>query len=271
MYKFLKKLTIFLFIWMVFYSIIDKLKANEIYVSQTGSGNNLNLQISQDGEDNKIDMSIGNHTNNTIEIEQKGDDGYVGYTSAWGSGYSWGGDIDGDNNSLSIKQFCNQAPSCGGDRFEFHITGSDNDVDFAQGYRVDADGTFHSTDDYEYGGHFVRLDIHGSNNTFLGSQRSNNSGHEHSNITNIYGNYNDVYTRQESNQDKTLNLTINNSNNDVDIKQKGSATHSATVTISGSYGTDLDLLQQGTTAQSYSLTQDCQTSGGCSVSVIQGN
>ncbi len=36
MYKFLKKLTIFLFIWMVFYSIIDKLKANEIYVSQTG-------------------------------------------------------------------------------------------------------------------------------------------------------------------------------------------------------------------------------------------
>ena len=41
----------------------------------------------------------------------------------WGSGYSWGGDIDGDNNSLSIKQLCNQTP-CGGDRFEFHITGS---------------------------------------------------------------------------------------------------------------------------------------------------
>ena len=271
MYKFLKKLTIFLFIWMVFYSIIDKLKANEIYVSQTGSGNNLNLQISQDGEDNKIDMSIGNHTNNTIEIEQKGDDGYVGYTSAWGSGYSWGGDIDGDNNSLSIKQFCNQAPSCGGDRFEFHITGSDNDVDFAQGYRVDADGTFHSTDDYEYGGHFVRLDIHGSNNTFLGSQRSNNSGHEHSNTTYIYGNNNDVFTVQWGNQDKTLNLTINNSDNDVDMIQKGSSSHSATVSITGSYGTDLDLLQQGGTAQSYSLTQDCQTLGGCSVSVTQGN
>src|SRR6056300_596185 len=132
MYNFLKKLTIFLFIWMVFYSIIEKLKANEIYVSQTGSGNNLNLQISQDGEDNKVDMSIGNHTNNTIEIEQKGDDGYVGYTSASGSGYTWGGDLDGNNNSLSIKQFCNQTP-CGGDRFEFHISGSDNDVDFAQG------------------------------------------------------------------------------------------------------------------------------------------
>src|SRR6056300_683923 len=271
MYKFLKKLTIFLFIWMVFFSIIDKLKANEIYVSQTGTGNNLNLQISQDGEDNKIDMSIGNHTNNTIEIEQKGDDGYVGYTSLWGSGYSWGGDIDGDYNSLSIKQLCNQAPSCGGDRFEFHISGSNNDVDFAQGYHVQNNGTVDTPDSYEYGGHFVRLDIHGDNNKFLGSQRSNNSGHEHSNTTNIYGNYNDVYTRQESNQDKTLNLTINNSNNNIDMIQKGSATHSATVSISGSYATNLYMLQQGTTAQSYSLTQDCQTSGGCSVSVTQGN
>src|SRR5210317_165863 len=207
--------------------------ANEIYVSQTGSGDNLNLQIIQDGEDNKIDMSIGNHTNNTIEIEQKGDDGYVGYTSLWGSGYSWGGDIDGDYNSLSIKQLCNQAPSCGGDRFEFHISGS--------------------------------------NNTFLGSQRSNNSGHEHSNVTYIYGNSNDVYTRQEYNQDKTINLTINNSNNDVDLIQGGNASHSATVTLNGSYGTDLDLLQQGSTAQSYTLSQSCATVGGCSVSVTQGN
>jgi len=271
MINFLTKFTIALFIWMVFYSIINKVRANEIYVSQTGTGNNLNLQISQDGEDNKIDMSIGNHTNNTVEIEQKGDDGYVGYTTLWGSGYSWGGDIDGDNNSLSIKQLCNQAPSCGGDRFEFHISGSNNDVDFAQGYHVQNNGTVDTPDSFEYGGHFVRLDIHGSNNTFLGSQRSNNSGHEHSNVTYIYGNSNDVYTRQEYNQDKTINLTINNSNNDVDIIQKGSATHSATITLNGTYATDLDLLQQGSTAQSYSLTQSCATVSGCSVAVTQGN
>ena len=265
-------MSIFISVSVVFLSVqtIKYANANEIYLSQVGTGNDdMTASISQEGEDNTVNMSIGG-TGNTIEIEQKGDDGYVGYTSVWGSGYTWGGDLDGNNNSLSIKQFCNQTP-CGGDRFEFHITGSDNDVDFAQGYRVDADGTLHSTDDYEYGGHFMRLDIHGSNNTFLGSQRSNNSGHEHSNITNIYGNYNDVYTRQESNQDKTLNLTINNSNNDVDIIQKGSATHSATVTISGSYGTDLYLMQDGSTAQSYSLSQSCATVGGCSVSVTQGN
>ena len=66
-------------------------------------------------------------------------------------------------------------------------------------------------------------------------------------------------------------MTINNSNNDVDLIQGGNASHSATITLNGSYGTDLDLTQQGGTAQSYSLTQDCQTSGGCSVSVTQGN
>ena len=66
-------------------------------------------------------------------------------------------------------------------------------------------------------------------------------------------------------------MTINNSDNDIDIIQKGSAPHSATVTLSGSYGTDLDLTQQGNTTQSYTLSQSCATIGGCSVSVTQGN
>jgi len=241
---------------------------NAITIEQVTSGNSNSITVSVEGSDNEVNFSFGG-ASNTVDIEQKGNDAYVGYTSLWGSGSTWGGDLDGDNNNLNVTQTCNQSP-CGGDRFEFHIAGNSNDVDFYQGYRVDADGTLHSIDDYEYGGHFTRLDIHGSNNTFLGSQRSNNSGHEHSNVTYIYGSGNDVYTRQESNQDKTLNLTINNSNNDVDMIQKGSATHSATVTIGGSYATTLYMLQQGGTAQSYSLTQNCQTSGGCSVSVTQG-
>jgi len=242
--------------------------ANNIYLSQVGTGNDdMTASISQEGEDNTVNMSVGG-TGNTITIDQKGDDAYIGYTSIWGSGASWGGDLDGNDNNLNIKQYCNQTV-CGGDKFEFHISGSSNDVDFYQGYRAFSDGTLDTTDDYEYGGHFVRLDIHGSNNKFLGSQRSNNSGHEHSNTTYIYGNYNDVFTVQWGNQDKTLNLTINNSDNDVDMIQKGSSAHSATVTLSGSYGTDLDLLQEGNTAQSYTLSQSCQTVGGCSVSVTQ--
>jgi len=41
--------------------------------------------------------------------------------------------------------------------------------------------------------------------------------------------------------------------------------------LTGTYHTDLTLKQQGSTNQSYSLTQNCQTSGGCSVSLTQGN
>ena len=241
---------------------------NEVLLDQTGD--NVVINILQAGYDNKIDFSVGG-TNNVVDLLQQGNGGYIGYTSAWGSGLAWGGDLDGDYNNLNIVQTCNQGSSCGGDRFEFHIAGNSNDVDFYQGYRVDADGTLHDIDDYEYGGHFTQLDIHGDNNKFLVSQRANNSGHEHSNITNIYGNSNDVYTRQESNQDKTLNLTIYNSYNDVDMVQKGSATHNATVTLSGSYSTTLYMLQQGPTAQSYTLSQTCATVGGCSVSVTQGN
>ena len=255
--------------WLILASYASLLIANdnEVYINQVG--NNFDLTINQTGYNSKVDFSVGG-ANNVVDLLQQGNGAYIGYTTAWGSGLTWGGDFDGDYNNLKIVQTCNQS-SCGGDRFEFHIQGDDNDVDFYQGYRVDADGTLHQIDDYEYGGHFTRLDIHGDNNKFLGSQRANDSGHEHSNITYIYGDYNDVYTRQESNQNKTLSLTIYNDYNDIDMIQKGSATHSATVSINGLYATDLHMLQQGTTAQTYSLTQDCQTVGGCSVSVTQGN
>ena len=241
---------------------------NEVLLDQTG--NNVDLTILQAGYDNTINFSIGG-TNNVVDLLQQGNGGYIGYTSAWGSGLAWGGDLDGDYNNLNIVQTCNQGSSCAGDRFEFHIQGDSNDVDFYQGYHVTNSGTVLAIDDYEYGGHFTQLDIHGSNNTFLGSQRSNNSGHEHTNYSYIYGDYNNVYTRQEGNQDKTLNLTIYNDYNDVDMVQKGSATHNATVTLSGSYSTTLYMLQQGGTAQSYTLSQSCATLGGCSVSVTQGN
>jgi hypothetical protein len=75
---------------------------------------------------------------------------------------------------------------------------------------------------------------------------------------------------QEANQDKSLDLTINNDDNNVFIHQKKSYSHTATISIDGNYGTDLSLTQSSTSsAQSYSLTQNCQTFGGCSVSLKQ--
>ena len=88
---------------------------------------------------------------------------------------------------------------------------------------------------------------------------------------NIYADSNDVFARQAQNGNKTLTLTIRNDSNDVYINQRDNGAHTATIELTGAYATDLDLLQRGNTTQSYSLTQNCQTVGGCSVSVTQGN
>ena len=77
--------------------------------------------------------------------------------------------------------------------------------------------------------------------------------------------------RQNGNGNKTLNMTVRTDGGEQSIIQKDSGAHTATIDLTGSYHTDLDLVQQGGTNQSYSLTQNCQTSGGCGVSVTQGN
>ena len=59
MYKFLKLFTIILFIWMLFFSIIDKVKANEAQISL--HGDNTILNITQDGSNNFLDVNIYNN------------------------------------------------------------------------------------------------------------------------------------------------------------------------------------------------------------------
>ena len=75
------------------------------------------------------------------------------------------------------------------------------------------------------------------------------------------------------NNDKTLTLTLNNDDNDVNIKQqKSGGSQTATITLNGSYGTDLDLTMGSnntTGAGTYSLTNTCNTVGGCTISVTQ--
>ena len=55
----------------------------------------------------------------------------------------------------------------------------------------------------------------------------------------------------------------------TNLKQEGTANHNAQITLTGAYMTTLNVLQQGSTNQSYNLTQNCQTVGGCTVNVTQ--
>ena len=67
---------------------------NHIAIEQVNSGDNFNLSIDQIGFANMIRFST-DHDDNTLSLLQSGNNMYVGYTDAWGSGYNWGGDLDG--------------------------------------------------------------------------------------------------------------------------------------------------------------------------------
>ena len=264
---------------------------NEVQIDQ--KGDEVIIGIGQEGTDNSVDIDLGitiseynilkihqdgfnndvffstDGDNNEISILQQGNNNDVSWTDAWGSLYSYGGDLDGNNNTLKIQQRCSFS-TCNANDVQFHIQGNNNDVLFGQGYYLSStDDTTFDYDNYEPGGNFLRLDIHGDNNDFSGSQKMDSSSTNHSMTVNLYSNSNDVFAQQWANGNKTLNLTTYNDSNIVDIEQKSTGAHSATITLSGTYATTLDLLQQGSTAQSYSLTQSCATLGGCSISVIQ--
>ena len=241
---------------------------NHIHVEQVQSGDNFNLTIDQFGYANMVRFSA-NHDNNSLNLLQVGNNMYIGYTDAWGSGYNWGGDLDGVGNEVDVRQKCSYA-TCNETDFQFHIWGDDNEVVFGQGYENGNSLTPNwSYDGNEPGGNFVRLDIHGDDNKFKGSQKQDSSSINHSIIANIYADNNDVYVKQMQNGNKTLNLTIYNDWNEVDVVQKKNGAHSATITLRGLYPTDLFLTQTGNTTQTYNLSQNCVTAGGCSVSVTQ--
>ena len=239
---------------------------NEINIQTPTASDNLDLTIEQRGFDQEVYFSIGG-ADNTIDILQTGQSNTVKWTDTWGSGYNWGGDLDGTDNVITIKQNTTTGNSPNSNYFGFHIQGNNNTVKFGQGFKVADTGDF-TIDNDEYGGMYMRLDIHGDYNTYIGTQRNDSLGDTIQAHINLYSDYNDIYTHQRQG-DHYLSLTTNNDYNEAWIKQEGQGSHSATITLSGSYPTDLYLLQQTSTNQSYTLTQNCQTVGGCSVSVTQ--
>ena len=293
--------------------------ANDIYINQ--SGDNVTLNITQDGENNRVSrkedtvISTPNKAtfagkNQTLNVEQRGDNNFLGlYKNTYGSDTQTSGtmdatqtgddnimrldnhgdnntfsakqetsnaemdlEIDYDNNTVDARQACHAGSSCLKDTMIMNVYGSNNDVLMGQGYKVSSAGSF-TYDGQEFGGHDMYLDITGSGNDVKLSQRSNNNTSDHYMDINIYSDDNTVHAMQQHNNDKSLTLTINNDDNNVSInQQKSGGTQTATITLGGSYGTTLDL-QMGTNntsgAGTYSLTQNCQTVGGCSVSVTQ--
>ena len=201
-----------------------------------------------------------------INVLQEGNNNDISWTDSWGSGKAWGGDLDGNYNNIHIQQKCSFS-TCNPNEAQFHIWGNSNTVLFGQGYYLTgpSDTTF-DYDNWEPGGNFLRLDIHGSSNSFKGGQKMDSTSTNHNMTVDIHGNSNNVFAQQWA---KTLTLNVDSDSNSVAIEQNNSGNHTATVTLDGSYPTTMNLLQTGSGNQSYTIFQNCQTVGGCSISVTQ--
>ena len=253
--------------------LISNLNADDNHVHIDQSGANMQMEIDQvAGITNKVDLSIDG-TSNSLDIDQWGSNNEVSWVDYWGSGASWGGDLDGNNNSLHFYQYCSRGTNCAKSDVGFHVWGNDNEVRWGQGGMLsDINDTTFGNDGDEGGGSKLNLDIHGDDNKVAGVQRngSANVWSAHTATIYIYANENEVWVNQNTDGAKTFSLTSRNDDNNVSVEQTGNAAHTGTVTLTGSSATTLNLTQQGTIAQTYSLTQNCITMGGCSVSVTQG-
>ena len=242
---------------------------NEIYITQVGTSDNLTIDITQDGDDNVVQLSIS-HDNNSIEIDQEGNDNTISWVSYWGSGQAWGGDLDGSGNTLKFEQY--NTTGSDANRIGFHINTNNNTVHVCQGKTfVDAnDTTCESSATAEYGGHIINIDLHSGDTNLKGSQETGTGNADHeARIYTYGGDNNDIFFKQKGNGDKYMQLIVRTDNGEQSVVQKGDGEHTATIDLTGAYTTDLDLIQNSNSNQSYTLTNNCQTSSGCSVTVLQ--
>ena len=195
---------------------------NHIHVEQVGSADDVSLTINQLGFGNTVEFSFA-HQGNTFNLTQNGSGNKISWVPYWGSGKSWGGDVDGSDNTETVIQF-------DGAEYGRHIWGDNNTVEI-----------------YQHGDHTHYIDIHVDDVDHESWQEGTGSHYSHA--------YFYVTTDGSS----------------TDMTQKGTANHNAQIRIQGTEPTTLNLLQQGGTNQSYTLTQTCYTAGGCTVNVSQGN
>ena len=114
----------------------------------------------------------------------------------------------------------------------------------------------------------MTLDLDGSNNTIVTGQR-NQSDVGHDLTVGVYSDDNTINSVQGYHGEKSGEMYLWNDGNDVTTFQDGNGDHNFYIDLNGTYGTTLDLDQGGGSDKSYSIYQNCQTAGGCSITVSQ--
>ena len=207
--------------------------ANDIYVTQ--SGNALDLDITQDGENN----TVGNSTTasasagvtTVLNIDQVGDSNVITYQIA---GATYTGVINLQGNSNNVDLNCDTGgsnSSCGTANAVINFTGSSNDIDLDIGLTssantADVDLVGQSGSDsnviaatVDGNSAILRITVNGDTNNYLIDIDGNGDSVGHTLIHTHTGGIADVDIVQSGTNDNMITLTTSGDNADIDISQ----------------------------------------------------
>jgi len=221
---------------------------NGIYIDQIGD--NLDLTIVQDGQDNLIagtdttttaiaDAEIAGD-GNTISLEQKSDDNVLLF------------DVDGNYNNLTVSQG-NDLADGGGNRAIIGINGGYNDVSLTQKNSGFEDGQF------------AKINVTGDDNYVVSTQQDSDKML----FIDITGSDSSLTTNQKGTGNHFLDVSLG-SDQTLSVTQEGSGNHAATIALDG-YSTSLQLNQNSSSNQTYSIDQTCANANGCGTTIITQN
>ena len=217
--------------------------------------------------DNEIDLTQSGN-NLTLTIDQIGGQNFVGGIS----GQSFSGSLSGSDNEIIIHQHSKLVGTYDNRIYIYDFDGDNNYVELRQGSdRRDGITGNVRTDDTEYSGHELLFDLDGSNNEIIIGQR-NHSDQGHYAHIGVWSDNNTITTTHGNTGYKELYIYTDVDGNTIDVMQSGTKAADAYLDISGAYGTTIELTQENyTSAVSYTLFQNCQTAGGCSIGIVQEN
>ena len=164
---------------------------NHIHVEQVGSADDLTLNITQIGYGNFVDFSFA-HAGNTFNLEQNGNGNSISWVSYWGSGKSWGGDIDGVDNTESVEQW-------NGATYGRHIWGDNNLVDIYQNgthtHNIDihVDGVEHELHQEGSGSHYAHIYFYQNADDSESSMTQTGTGSHNAQVT-LKGSEHTIFT-----------------------------------------------------------------------------
>jgi len=207
--------------------------ANDIYVTQ--SGNALDLDITQDGENN----TVGNSTTASasagattiLNIDQIGDSNVITYQIA---GATYTGVINLVGNSNNVDLNCDTGgsnSSCGTANAVINFTGSSNDIDLDIGLTssantADVDIVGQSGSDsnvvaatVDGNSAILTITVNGDTNNYLIDIDGNGDANGHTLIHSHTGGIADVDIIQSGVNDNMITLTTSGDNADIDISQ----------------------------------------------------